>query len=285
MCLYIGNKKGHIAVKDIVCFKALKLIDGKYKTPWQGTKVTLGEYLIPDSSPKISEWGFKYKIGGGVIHAYLDLSICKSGDIIVKAIIKKGTRFWLQDDLGQIAAEKLFITEEKVTSQEEFDYNSLIPYASKIKTKDGYKVSLEDVSDYKDVLGVYTSRSLVSLNLQQHNKPLSKTKSYKFYDNLERAREDYDGSGNTKNLDVKYLGDHEYIPSLGELNEALLEMAEMNIVRKILGREQITYLWFWSSTMKNKESTWICYSNGNWGSWDYNGIWYNRYVLPFLELS
>ena len=265
MCLYIGNKKGHIAVKDIVCFKALKLIDGKYKTPWQGTKVTLGEYLIPDSSPKISEWGFKYKIGGGVIHAYLDLSICKSGDIIVKAIIKKGTRFWLQDDLGQIAAEKLFITEEKVTSQEEFDYNSLIPYASKIKTKDGYKVSLEYVSDYKDVLGVYTSRSLISLNL--YCKPLSKTKSYKFYDNLERAREDYDGSGNTKNLDVKYLGDHEYIPSLGELNEALLEMAEMNIVRKILGREQITYLWFWSSTMKDKESAWYCDGYGCWNRW------------------
>ena len=164
MCLYIGNKKGHIAVNDIVCFKRLKLKDGKYVTPYRETKVTLGEYLIPDCSPVISENGFKYSIGEGVIHAYLDLSNFGHGYTIFKAIIKKGTRFWLQDDLREVAAEKLFITGEKVTFQEKFDYNSLIPYASKIITKDGDKVSLEDVSDYKDVLGVYTSKSLVSLD-------------------------------------------------------------------------------------------------------------------------
>ena len=87
MCLYIGNKKGHIAVNDIVCFKELILKNGEYITPWQETKVTLGEYLIPDSSPKISELGFKYKIGGGVIHAYLDLPRLGYGSTIFKAII------------------------------------------------------------------------------------------------------------------------------------------------------------------------------------------------------
>lgn len=283
MCLYIGNKKGHIAVKDIVCFKELILKNGEYITPWQGTKVTLGEYLIPDSSPKISEHVFKYSIGGGVIHAYLDLPCLGYGSTIFKAIIKKGTRFWLQDDLEQIAAEKLFITEEKVTSEEKFDYNSLIPYASKIKTKDGYKVSLEDVSDYKDVLGVYTSKSLVSLEL--YCGPLSETKSYKFYDDLKRALKDYDGSGNTKNLDVKYLGDHEYIPSLGELTEALMEMAEMNIVRKILGKKLIPYLLFRSSTMTEKESSWCCESYGIY-SYNYHiYVGHRFHILPFLELS
>ena len=285
MCLYIGNKKGHIAVNDIVCFKELILKDGKYETPYQETKVTLGKYLIPDSDPEISEYGFKYKMDGGVIHAYLDLSNCVPGDTIFKAIIKKGTRFWLQDDLREVAAEKLFITEEKVTYQEKFNYKSLIPYASKIKTKDGYKVSLEDVSDYKDVLGVYTSRSLVSLNLQQHNKPLSETKSYKFYDNLEKALKDYDGYGNTKDLDVKHLGDYEYIPSLGELTEALMEMAEMNIVRKILGKEQIIHGWFWSSTMKERECAWRCYGLGYF-DWVFSRYVHSRScVLPFLELS
>ena len=283
MCLYIGNKKGHIAVKDIVCFKELILENGEYITPWQGTKVTLGEYLIPDSSPKISELGFKYKIGGGVIHAYLDLPRLGYGSTIFKAIIKKGTRFWLQDDLEQIAAEKLFITEEKVTSEEKFDYNSLIPYASKIETKDGYKVSLEDVSDYKDVLGVYTSKSLVSLEL--YCGPLSETKSYKFYNGLKRALKDYDGSGNTKNLDVKYLGDHEYIPSLGELTEALMEMAEMNIVRKILGKNLIPYLWLWSSTINKHKGAWGYHSCGLFDNLIYNFPFCNGFVLPFLEIS
>ena len=282
MCLHIGNKKGHIAVNDIVCFKELILKDGKYETPYQETKVTLGEYLIPDSSPEISEYGFKYNMGGGIIHAYLDLSSCGPGDTIFKAIIKKGTRFWLQDDLKQIAAEELFITEEKVTYQEKFDYKSLIPYASKIKTKDGYKVSLEDVSDYKDILGVYTSKSLVSLNLLF--KPLSETKSYKFYDNPERALKDYDGYGNTKNLDVKYLGDYEYIPSIGELTKALMEMAEMNIVRKILGKEQIIYEWFWSSTMKERECAWVCESGGLYDWYSLENVHNRYYVLPFLEL-
>ena len=282
MCLFIGNKKGHIAVKDIVCFKELILKDEGYETPYQKAKVTLGEYLIPDSNPVISKYGFKYSIRGGVIHAYLDLSSCGPGDTIFKVIIKKGTRFWLQDDLKQIAAEKLFITGEKVTFQEKFDYNSLIPYASKIKTKDGYKVSLEDVSDYKDVLGVYTSKSLVSLNL--HYKPLSETKSYKFYDNP-GAIKDYDGYENTKNLDVKYLGDYEYIPSLGELIEALMEMAEMNIVRKILGKKLIDYGWYWSSTMKKKECAWGYSSNGSFKWYYYSCVNIRDCVLPFLELS
>ena len=283
MCLFIGNKKGHIAVKDIVCFKALILKkDGKYITPYIGTEVTLGEYLIPDSNPKIYKFGFKFQINEGVIHAYLDLFNCEHGYTIFKAIIKKGTRFWLQDDLKQIAAEKLFITGEKVTLQEKFDYNSLIPYASKIKTKDGYKVSLKDVSDYKDVLGVYTSKSLVSLDL--YYKPLSETKSCKFYDDKGKAIKDFDGPGNTKNLNIKYLRDHEYIPSFGELTEALMEMAEMNIVRKILGKEQISGLFF-SSTMKEKWYAWCCDSYGSydWGYCYYVG--YRDYVLPFLEIS
>ena len=286
MCLYIGNKKGHIAVKDIVCFKELILNKGKYETPYQKTKVTPGEYLIPDcSSPRIFKNGFKYIMGGGVIHAYLDLLSCEPGSrsTIFKAIIKKGTRFWIQDDLEQIAAEKLFITKEKVTPQEKFDYNSLIPYASKIKTKGGYKVSLEDVPDYKDILGVYTSKSLVSLNI--HYEHLSETKSYKFYDDPEKAIKDYDGSGNTKNLDVKYLGDHEYIPSLGELTEALMETAEMNIVRKILGKEQLIHGWFWSSTMRENKSAWCCSSYGFSGL-DYScPVRLRFFVLPFLNSS
>lgn len=283
MCLYIGNKKGHIAVKDIVCFKALRLDGGKYKTPYQETKITLGEYLVPNSSPEIYEYGFKYQIGGGVIHAYLNLSYCDSGYTIFKAIIKKGTRFWLQDDLSEIAAEKLFITKEKVTLFEKFDYKSLIPYASKVRTKDGYKVNLEDVSDYKDILGIYTGKSLVSLNLYYCN-PLSKTNSSKFYDNHEEALKDYDGPGNTKNLNINYLGDHEYIPSLGELTEALMEMAEMNIVRKILGIKKISYGWFWSSTMKEKEYAWCCNSSGYY-LWRYCFYCaFGTYVLPFLEI-
>lgn len=283
MCLYIGNKKGHIAVKDIVCFKALKLDGGEYKTPFQETKVTLGEYLFPVSYPVISKYGFKYSIRGGVIHAYLNLSDCEPEYTIFKAIIKKGTKFWLQDDINEIAAEKLFITEEKITLSEVFDYKSLIPYASKVITKDGYKVNLEDVSDYKDILGVYTDKSLVSLNL--YCEPLSKNNSSKFYDNYKEALKDYGGPGNTKNFDIKYLRDHEYIPSLGELTEALMEMAEMNIVRKILGIEQIPYDWFWSSTIKDRECAWHCYSDGHCSEYSHNCFRMKRGVLPFLDLS
>ena len=276
MCLWLGNKKGHIAENDIVCFKALEIEDGKYKTPFQDTTVTLGEYLTPKlKTPELDWYGYKYTLKGGVIHALLDTTkYNKRNYVLFKAIIEKGTRFWIQDDLTQIAAEKLFITSEKCTG--EFDFTSLIPYASKVITNDG---KLENVkSNDQNIIGISTGNYNVSLNI--YHESLSKSQSGIYYRDGELK--DFNGILNTKGLNVNYLKENEYIPSLGELTEVLKNMAEINITRKILGKELIPYAIFWSSTPSNEYYFYSCYSDG--------GICYSlfthsetkNYILPLL---
>lgn len=124
MCLYIRDKKPQIAKRDIVVLKYLDQLDGKrYESPCQGTPVTLGKLMVarPDT-PYISyECKDLYdreisSIGGGVIHAKLSESD-DYGTYCAKAIIPKGTEYWIDSFGEEIAARQMLITEEEGSNE------------------------------------------------------------------------------------------------------------------------------------------------------------------------
>ena len=154
MCLYIGKNSSFIAKSDIIVYKELKQI-GKddYVTPCQDFPVKLDNILIPEGIATEKPCGFKYRIEEGTIHAY---TFSNGGnDLKFKAIIKKGTKFWIQDDLIEVAAEKLYITSE-LAGNEETDLSEYIKeFGVDVYLKDGRRCKITDSFDKKDVIGVY----------------------------------------------------------------------------------------------------------------------------------
>lgn len=123
MCLYIRDKQPRVAKKDIVVLKYLKQTSSGYESPCQGTHVTLGELMI--AHPDTPYINYEYRdiyyreissIGGGVIHGMLSESD-DYGNYCAKAIIPKGTEYWIDSFGTEIAARKMLITEEKGTNE------------------------------------------------------------------------------------------------------------------------------------------------------------------------
>jgi hypothetical protein len=123
MCLYIRDKQPRVAKRDIVVLKYLEQVGKRYASPCQGTPVTLGKLMVaqPDT-PYISyECKDLYdreisSMGGGVIHAKLSESD-DYGNYCAKAIIPKGTEYWIDPFGTEIAARQMLITEEEGSNE------------------------------------------------------------------------------------------------------------------------------------------------------------------------
>ena len=300
MCLYIGKNSSFIAKSDIIVYKELKQI-GKndYVTPCQDFPVKLDNLLIPEGIATEKPCGFKYRIEEGTIHAYT--SSDGGNDLKFKVIIKKGTKFWIQDDLTEVAAEKLYITSE-LAGKEETDLSEYIKeFGVDVYLKDGRRCKITDSFDKKDVIGVYGYDNQV-IALESIGLPLSDYYQLpghpKVIDDLSEAKKDLDGYGNTKQLKslgiksdaldyCESLGKNWYIPSSGELKKVFKNQLRINITLQYLGIPQIDFRWFWSSTLGSSQYAWGCCSGGcHWcDDFDYDHVRYYCYVLPFLELS
>ena len=144
MCLYIGYKKPFVAKSDIIVYKYVNKKDGKYYTACRKYPVTTNEVMKADGNGDVVlNCVNKYRIEGGVIHA------CTTtfdngfrGKICLKAIIRKGTEFYIQDDLKQVAAKELYITDEEVTDKRSTDLTEYLEDAIKNTESgnDGVKV-------------------------------------------------------------------------------------------------------------------------------------------------
>ena len=303
MCLYIGKNSSFIAKSDIIVYKELKQI-GKndYVTPCQYFPVKLDNLLIPEGIATEKPCGFKYRIEEGTIHAYTSSN---GNDLKFKAIIKKGTKFWIQDDLTEVAAEKLYITSE-LAGKEETDLSEYIKeFGVDVHLKDGRRCKITDSFDRKDVIGVYGYDNQV---IALESKGLQLSDDYplpghpKVIDDLSEAekdlaKKDLDGYGNTKQLKslgiksdaldyCEELGKDWYIPSLGQVKLVAENMLRINLTLKHLGKDTLPFSWFWSSTLESSKCAWDCCSGGYWyDDFIYGHVNYYGYVLPFLELS
>ena len=299
MCLYIGKNSSFIAKSDIIVYKELKQI-GKndYVTPCQDFPVKLDNLLIPEGIATEKPCGFKYCIEEGTIHAYT--SSDGGNDLKFKAIIKKGTKFWIQDDLTEVAAEKLYITSE-LAGKEETDFSDYLKEGVDVYLKDGRICKITDSFDKKDVIGVYGYDNQV---IALESKRLQLSDDYplpghpKVIDDLSEAKKDLDGYGNTKQLKAlgiksealdycEELGKDWYIPSLGQVKLVAENMLRINLTLKHLGKNPLPLSWFWSSTLRSPQYAWYCYSDGSswYDDFIYLHVYYCNYVLPFLELS
>ena len=300
MCLYIGKNSSFIAKSDITVYKVLKkTYDGRYVTPNQGYPVKLDNMLIPEGVASEKPYGFKYCIEGGAIHAYTSSN---GRDSKFKAIIKKGTKFWIQDDLKQIAAEKLYITSE-VAGEEETDFSDYLEEGVDVYLKDGRRCKLTDSFDKKDVIGIYGYDNQI---IATEYKNLQLSEEYPLpgnpnvLGNCSDAKKDMDGYGNTKQLKslgiksealdyCERLGKDWYIPALGQTKKIAENLLRINFTLKYLGKEPLPLAWFWSSTLRSKEYAWGCCSDGSDGwfydDFDYYCVYGHYCVLPFLELS
>ena len=300
MCLYIGKNSSFIAKSDIIVYKELRQI-GKndYVTPCQDFPVKLDNLLIPEGIATEKPCGFKYRIEEGTIHAYTSSN---GNDLKFKAIIKKGTKFWIQDDLTEVAAEKLYITSE-LAGNEETDLSEYIKeFGVDVYLKDGRRCKITDSFDKKDVIGVYGYDNQV-IALESKELPLSDYYPLpghpKVIDDLSEAKKDLDGYGNTKQLKslgiksnaldyCEKLGKDWYIPSLGQVKLVAENMLRINLTLKHLGKDTLPFSWFWSSTLESSKCAWDCCSiGGSWYGYDcsYGRVCFCGYVLPFLELS
>ena len=300
MCLIVSGKGNKfIAKKDIIVNKQLGESSCGYVTFHQKFPVKLNSEIVPKGKIELRSYGSKQCLDRGAIHAY---AIIPRPGIYFEAIIKKGTEFRIQDDLTQIAAEKLYLTDKEAfyKHSKPTDFSDYLKEGVDVYLKDGRRCKITDSFDKKDVIGVYGYDNQV---IALESKRLQLSDNYplpgypKVIDDLSEAKKDLDGYGNTKQLkalgiksDALYycesLGKNWYIPSSGELKKVLKNQLRINITLQYLGMSQIDFRWFWSSTLESSQHAWNCYSSGlNWyGDFNYNHVYYYNYVLPFLEL-
>ena len=169
MCLYISYKKPLVAKKDIVVYKYVRKQRGNYVTPFQNTPVNVNTLMIAegDSEDIVKTIFRKYVISDGAIHActssyhneFDDSNVC------LKAYIKEGTEFWVQDDLRQIAARSLYITDEVVTDKQNTDMTEICKMLIELAptNKDGIKIGDVLLSDktYASPLGDFDKSKVI----------------------------------------------------------------------------------------------------------------------------
>lgn len=116
MCLYSHNIKPFVCDKDIVVYKLLEVNDNEFKTPCQGTSVSVDEVIKANGTlPEIPLDYSNNNIGKGVIHAYIRNNIkddIYDDRVFAKSVIKAGTPFFVQFDMEEVAARELFISSE-----------------------------------------------------------------------------------------------------------------------------------------------------------------------------
>ena len=268
MCLFTSEKKPFIAKTDIIVYKEL-IKDWRsnfYKTPVQGYRVCPGTVMRP-SNPSLGviEANKKFKLGGGVIHSYT-IPIGSMGDILFKAIIPAGTEFWIQDDLGEVASKKLFITNEKVTETKprKGDISWILDYVETLDvvTKDGLVTGIKDAKR-KDIIGIMINQKIMGIEMNTMKFYSEKIRNASNVFNLE------DGYTNTVNLSVsdspaaKWCMKHKtkgtkkgdwYIPSEKELLMVITNLLRVNVTLFVLGKDIIPLNDpVWCSTQDIKE--------------------------------
>lgn len=150
MCLYIGYKKPFIAKSDIIVYKYVNQDKGKYFTACRDYPVNINEVMKPSRNEDVWTCFKKYGIEGGFIHACTTTFNNGFGsEICLMAIIRKGTEFYIQDDLKQVAARELYITGVEITGNRTTDLTEYLEDALKNSesNNDGIKVGYYLLSD------------------------------------------------------------------------------------------------------------------------------------------
>ena len=302
MCLYIRDKQPRVAKRDIVVLKYLKQVGKRYESPCQGTPVTLGKLMVaqPDT-PYISYeckdlYGREISsMGGGVIHAKLSESD-DYGNYCAKAIIPKGTEYWIDPFGTEIAARQMLITEEK-GSNESVDTQLFKEILESAPEKNGIRVGDYQMIDDSFVhptkriaktkvrgivCGFYEDGSPIICALEMFREVWDTDRDSKIgeHTSWEKAMKLFNGREVTaqykkqiKGKDKERFGAFErcinyrkdkkedwYFGSLGETMTMLDNAAYLNAAHNITGLGFIinTDYWYWSCSECGSDGSWDC---------------------------
>lgn len=311
MCLYIGGKQNKfIAKNDIIVYKELTYDFYRkcWKTPYQHLPIEFDKVLIPDSEKEEKEYGYKYIIEEGAIHTRTSIKnrqYLENYNDAFKAIIPKGTEFWLQDDLSEIASKKLIITKNRPIHGEETDLSDYYDFGVDVYLKNRKRVKNSENFNAEDVLGIFGyDNQIISVNYEYFRLIDSdilifykKEYEKEYKKEYESAHKDYNGYENTKKL--KNLGmppkildyyrslEDWYIPALGEFEKTFCNLIRINLTLKNLGLDIIELNdRFWTSTLHSNKYAWHCNTRGQRDCYTYYLSSGNQFgVLPFLKLS
>ena len=302
MCLYIRDKQPLVAKRDIVVLKYLLRTNGEYSSPCQGTFVTLGKLMIaqPDT-PSINYNGTDsfgreiFSIGGGVIHAKL-MESNDYGNYCAKAIIPKGTEYWMDPFGTEIAARQMFITTEKGTN-ESVDIQLFREILANAPEKNGVRVGDYQMTDNSFVhptkriaktkvrgivCGFYEDGSPIICALEMFQEVWDSycNSRIREYTSIKEAKKLFNGREVTaqykkqiKKEDkirfdafercINYRKDKKenwYFGSLGEIMTMLDNAAYLNAAHMITGLGFIinTDYWYWSCSEDGFGYSWYC---------------------------
>ncbi len=325
MCLITRDVKPRIAKQDIVVLKYLRLVDNQYYTPFFYTPVTLDKMLIPNrGTPDMST--SRYALGekliiiqGGVIHA----TLIKNNPIFgftFKAIIPKGTKYWIDICGNDIASEKILITKE--LANESNINNSLAkeilkdsPEINGIKVGDYQMIdnsfihpteSIQETKARGIVCGFYEGGKPIICALKKFRtnwsnrhfslKEESDYNDIKLFNGKEitqkyiQLKNDHINSG-AFNKCINYRKDKGENWFFGSYRE-VLTMAEnaiyLNAAHKItgLGFRFKTSQYYWSSSEKNIDASWCISINPYFNSNDCSlKKFYMLNIVPFYDFS
>ena len=302
MCLFIRDKEPRVAKRDIVVLKYLLKTNGEYSSPCQGTPVTLGTLMVakPDT-PSIdydSTDGFGREIssmGGGVIHAKL-MKSNDYGNYCAKAIIPKGTEYWMDPFGTEIAARQMLITTEKGTD-ESVDIQLFRDILANAPEKNGVRVGDYQMTDNSFVhptkriaktkvrgivCGFYDDGSPIICALEMFREVWDSYCNSRIgeHTSMEEAKKLFNGREVTaqykkqiKKEDKRRFGAFErcinyrkdkkenwYFGSLGETMTMLDNAAYLNAAHNITGLGFIinTDYWYWSCSEGGSDYSWGC---------------------------
>ena len=118
MCMYSTRQRPLVAKNDIVCVKYLrKTPGGTLLTPCRDVEPPINKPFKPaNKEVDFYERFMTVELNGGVIHAQTQNVTGKWGRdcVAFKAIIPKGTEYWVDVRGYAIAAKKMVITDEKI---------------------------------------------------------------------------------------------------------------------------------------------------------------------------
>lgn len=119
MCLITNRQKPLVTDRDLIVCKNLVLKGNEWFTPIRDTQITgnLLESSIPVEPENDMIYG-QHQIDGEGVHAYTNLA----NRVGFKAIIPKGSLFWVSSDLMEIASTKLILTEEEYLGDTDLEY-------------------------------------------------------------------------------------------------------------------------------------------------------------------
>lgn len=325
MCLFTRDKEPRVAKRDIVVLKYLLKTNRECLSPCMGTPVTLGKLMIaqPDT-PSINYdstdiFGREiYSMRDGVIHAKL-MESDDYGNYCAKAIIPKGTEYWMNPFGTEIAARQMLITTEKGTNKS-IDIQLFRKILANAPEKNGVRVGDYQMIDNSFVhptkriaktkvrgivCGFYEDGSPIICALEIFREVWDSYCNSMIEENtlMEEAKKLFNGREITaqykkqiKKKDkrrfdafercINYRKDKKenwYFGSLGETMTMLDNAAYLNAAHNITGLGFIinTDYWYWSCSEGGYCRSWHC-SLGRgkvYCHWDYKGCTHS--IVPF----